>query len=236
MREALQDRTDVVLAYVTGRDFALARQGIDEHDLPPPDVLVCDVGTSVYHAGAGGFVLDEGYRGTMAAAFADTSPGDIRNALGEIADIEPQEDEKQAEFKISYYMTDRLETAIVDRAKACLSRLGATASLVHSHDVETGRGLLDVLPAGVAKDHAIRYLHDHAGVDDKHLVYAGDSGNDRAAMLAGYRAIVVANAAESFKVDLRRGAAGANLTDLIYFAREPFAGGVLEGCRHFGLL
>ena len=207
-----------------------------EYDLPAPDVVVCDVGTSVYHSASGALVPDAGYRSAMAAAFGDTSPADIRSALDDIAGIELQEDEKQAEFKISYYVTGQSETAIVDRAKACLRRLGARASLVHSQDVETGRGLLDVLPAGVAKDHAIRYLHDHTGVDNEHLVYAGDSGNDRAAMLAGYRAIVVANAAERFKIDLRREASEAGLTDLIYFAREPFAGGVLEGCRHFGLL
>ena len=236
-RELLGTRSDVVLAYVTGRHLELARKGISLLDLPEPDLLVCDVGTSVYRFGPGGYELDPDYREAMANALGDVSPGAIRRALGGIGALEMQEGEKQADFKISYYVAKQADSDVVLReARSRLSGLGASASLVHSHEVNGGRGLLDVLPGGVAKDRAVLHLHEHIGVGREQLVYAGDSGNDLAVMLAGYRAVVVGNATADFKDQVRRESIDEGVADRVYFARERYASGVLEGCRHFGLL
>jgi len=55
-------------------------------------------------------------------------------------------------------------------------------------------------------------------------------------MLAGFKGILVGNAPEALRRDLQRDAARLGILDRVYFARAPYAGGVLEGCRHFGLL
>jgi hydroxymethylpyrimidine pyrophosphatase-like HAD family hydrolase len=88
----------------------------------------------------------------------------------------------------------------------------------------------------VAKDRAVRYLMERHGLDPDRVVYAGDSGNDGAAMLAGYWSIVVGNASSRFKEELRANARDRGVADRIYFAERSFAEGVIEGCRHFGLL
>ena len=93
-----------------------------------------------------------------------------------------------------------------------------------------------MLPTGIAKDRAVRYLDDASGVQEKNLVYYGDSRNDRAAMLAGYRTIVVDNADYAPKADLACGPAASCIRERIDFAEYPYARGVLEGLRHFGLL
>jgi HAD superfamily hydrolase (TIGR01484 family) len=223
------------LAYVTGRHLSLAQTGIAEVGLPAPDWFVCDVGTSVYRTTNGGFEPDEAYREAMRTAFGGLSGDDVRAAIGAIKGLELQEEEKQAEFKVSYYTIGRPEP-FVETVQSRLDVAHAKVNLVASFDPVTERGLLDVLPAGVAKDSAVRYLHDHAGVDEEHLVYAGDSGNDRAAMLTGYRVIVVGNADEALKTDLATESAALGITDRIYFAKHPYAKGVLEGLRHFGFL
>ena len=69
-----------------------------------------------------------------------------------------------------------------------------------------------------------------------HLVYAGDSGNDRAAMLAGYRVIVVGNADAALKAELATESAVRGISERIYFAQKPYAAGVLEGLRHFAFV
>ena len=83
---------------------------------------------------------------------------------------------------------------------------------------------------------AVRYLHDTLGLDQDRLVYAGDSGNDRAAMLSGFNVIVVANALDTLKATIREQAETLGLDHRIYFAKTPYAHGVLEGCRRFGIL
>jgi len=223
------------LAYVTGRHLSLAEDGIAEVGLPRPDWFVCDVGTSVYRKSGDRFEADADYRGQMKAALGGLDGDDVRAALGAVEGIVLQEDEKQAEFKVSYY-TDGRHELFVDPVRRRLEAAGAEANLVASFDPVSGRGLLDVLPAGVAKDYAVRYLHEHAGIEEDHLVYAGDSGNDKAAMLAGFKVIVVGNADAALKDDLEAESTLRGLSKKIYFAENSYARGVLEGLRYFGFV
>ena len=232
---ALEASEELLLAYVTGRHLSLAQAGIEEVGLPSPDWFVCDVGTSVYRRTTEGFALDSEYRQAMRAAFGGLLGEDIRTAIGAVAGMELQEEEKQAQFKVSYYTRGRPEP-FVEAVQSRLGTAGTNVNLVASHDPVTERGLLDVLPAGIAKDHAVRYLHEQSGVDEQHLAYAGDSGNDRAAMLAGYRTIVVGNADKALAKDLRIESAARGIAERFYFAEHPYARGVLEGLRHFGFL
>jgi len=232
---AMEASEDLMLAYVTGRHLSLAQAGIEDIGLPSPDWFVCDVGTSVYRRTNAGYEADEQYRRAMRTAFGGLSGEEVRAAIGRFEGLELQEDEKQGEFKISYYTRGRPEP-FVEAVRSRLDAANAKVNLVTSHDPVAGRGLLDVLPAGIAKDYAVRYLHDHTGVDEQHLVYAGDSGNDRAAMLSGYRVIVVGNADPALKEDLRAESIARGIAGRIYFAEHPYARGVLEGLRHFKLL
>ena len=93
----------LLLAYVTGRHLSLAQAGIEELGLPSPDLFVCDVGTSVYRRTNGGYEPDSEYRQAMRAAFGGLVGDDIRVAIGTVAGMELQEEDKQAEFKVSYY-------------------------------------------------------------------------------------------------------------------------------------
>ncbi len=168
----------------------------------------------------------------MKTAFGGLTGEEVRAAVADLRGIELQEAEKQAEFKVSYYTEGRPE-AFVDVVQSRLDTAGAKVNLIASFDPVSGRGLLDVLPSGIAKDYAVRYLQDHAGIEEDHVVYAGDSGNDRAAMLAGHRAIVVGNADATLKGDLAVESAARGISQRIYFAEHPYAAGVLEGLRHF---
>jgi len=232
---ALEDVESLDLAYVTGRHLSLGLEGIAEVGLPLPRWFVCDVGTSVYRRRHGAFEVDEKYRGVMRDALGGMRGSQIRSAIGQIDGLQLQEEQKQGEFKVSYYTEGRPER-LFRLIESRLAAFDAEVNLVASHDPVSDRGLLDVLPAGIAKDCAVRYLHDASGVPETNLVYAGDSGNDRAAMLAGYRTIVVGNASSALKDDLARASAARGIGERIYFAEHPYARGVLEGLRHFGLL
>lgn len=228
-------RDDLVLAYVTGRHFDFAVEGIRRWALPEPDLLVCDVGTTLYR-GTDRKSPDEAYREAMREALGGTTGDRLRELLASEEGVELQEAEKQGEFKASAYLPPGEEgRAIRERVAERLGEAGIRARSVASVDPLDGRGLLDLLPAGVSKAFAVRWLHDHAGVREERLVYAGDSGNDRDAMLAGYHVVVVANAPEALEREIRRDATGEQL-ERIYFARARYVAGVMEGLRHWSVL
>jgi HAD superfamily hydrolase (TIGR01484 family) len=234
--KAVRGNRSIVLAYVTGRHLALALQGIKEHRLPLPQILVCDVGTSVYMREGTRWVPDAAYRRTMKTCLGGHSGDEIEQALEGTRELTLQEAAKQAEFKRSYYLPLHADPQKVHaRVKRRLSRRGIRANLVYSVDGRNRVGLLDVLPAKVAKDFSLHYLQRKLRVPASRVVYAGDSGNDLQAFTSGYNAIVVSNTPDRVKELLRtRMARKQGLAETIFFARHRYVKGVLEGARHFG--
>lgn len=227
----------VELAYVTGRDRDLALRGIERVALPLPDLLVCDVGTSVWMRGRkqDGFEQDDAYRSRMLDALGGARREDIVSAMASLHGLELQEERKQAEFKVSYYVDPERSAHLRSDVSGVLDPFPVPPKAVWSHDPHSGRILLDLLPRGVAKHTALEHLRLRAGYDQDQIVYAGDSGNDFDAFLSGHPAIVVANAPEELKHEVRAQAERGGTSGKLYFARSSFAAGVLEGCRHFGL-
>lgn len=227
--------SNVTLAYVTGRHLGLALRGLGEFELPDPDFLACDVGTSLYARRGGEYEAVPGYREEMLEGFGGGDADAARHVLRHLPDLRAQEGERQAEFKASYHLPWPEPEGLLAEVGERLADAGLKTTVVISRDPLTGEGLLDVLPGGAAKDRALHHVVDHLGLEAPDVVFAGDSGNDRAALLAGYRAVVVGNAPEALVRDVRAAARDRGLGDLVYFARREFAAGVVEGCRHHGL-
>jgi HAD superfamily hydrolase (TIGR01484 family) len=236
LRRAFSERGNLRLAYVTGRHLELARAGIDEHRLPPPDFLSCDVGTSLYEVRDGAWSRLEDYREAMREAWGGRKATDVAAVLKDVRGIVPQSHERQGEFKCSFDLPDASTfEPVLDDVHSRLAAAGIEASLVSSQDPVTGLGLLDVLPPDVTKATALSHLRRTLELPLERVVYAGDSGNDTVALLSGVKAILVGNAPAALKESVSRRAAEMGIERRIYVARSPYAGGVLEGCRHFGL-
>jgi len=233
--KAFREQKDLALAYATGRDLQRVLHGIDQWNLPEPDWLICDVGTSLYHPnGKDSWDLSDAYQTEMAKRFGGHTASDV----AEVLQGYPEQDaSRQTEFKRSYVFSieDNPENHLPDIEQQ-LKDADIRAELVYSTDVYTGEAFLDVLPAGVAKDYAVHFLLRQLQLDTNHVVYAGDSGNDEHAFKSGLKGIVVANADPKLIADLKSWADGDAKRNDLFFATLPFIAGVHEGCRHFGML
>jgi sucrose-6F-phosphate phosphohydrolase len=138
----------------------------------------------------------------------------IATELRRYRQLEPQPDEFQAEFKLSYYAHD-LDQQSLDEFTRHLAAAEQDVEIVYSSSRD-----LDVLPAGVNKGTAAVRLARHWQIEPCHVFVCGDTGNDKAMYAQGFRGIVVGNAQD----ELRQIHAPA-----IYHARAGFAAGVLEG-------
>ena len=233
----LAKHENVVLAYVTGRHLELGLAGVEQYGLPMPDIFVCDVGTTIYVRSHGGWVVDEEYRQELLRSWQGLIGADIGPLLETISVLTAQEEEKQQEFKQSYYVSRDVDYQQVIRLihDRLLSR-DVRANVIYSVDGKKNIGLVDVLPEAAAKDSALVYLRKKLGLEKDRVVYGGDSGNDLQAFVSGFNAIVVNNTPEAVKKEVRRQAREKGIEERIYFASAMYVQGVMEGCLHFNLL
>ncbi len=234
-------RPEVAVAYVSGRDLGLIQAAIDDYGLPLPDFAIADVGTSLYRREQARWVLEPGWSEEIAADWAGWSSADLADLFRDCPELELQPPECQKRFKLSYYLAPGPAPGpLLERMRARLDDRGIRAALVWSIDEVAGRGLLDLLPAGATKYHAIEFLVRRGRFSADRTLFAGDSGNDLSVLVSPLRAVVVANALPQVKAEAMREAMARGMADRIYVARGGllgmngnYAAGVLEGAVHY---
>jgi HAD superfamily hydrolase (TIGR01484 family) len=220
--------------FVTGRHLSSVEEVINAEQLPCPDWIIGDVGTTIYQRSPEGFYQrDEDYWAHLKAKTVGLTPENARAIFADLHRLELQESEKQGDFKLSYYCRpDELD----DWVRLMNQRLcdaGSPLAIVGSTDPFGGRGLIDVLPQGVSKAYALDWwVRIHQG-DRCRILFAGDSGNDLAAFEAGYRAVVVGNAPRDLARKVYGAYAQMGWTSRPYLAHQRGTSGVLEGLRWF---
>lgn len=224
------------LIYTTGRHYESVLEAMKEHTLPRPDWIVCDVGTSIYRRAQDAFERFTPFENMLAEQTQGADRAAVETLLAGIDGLKLQAPERQQRFKISYDCppgdTERLVALIHQR----LGDRNLPYACLSSVDPFHGHGLLDVLPAGASKASSLLWLATHADFLPDEVVFAGDSGNDLAALTCGFRAIVVANAAIGLADQVQVKLAQRGLADRCFPATRPATSGVLEGCNHFGLI
>jgi len=235
--DQLFSKTDRTLVFVTGRDFDLAQQAIEDHKLPSPEWIICDVGSSIFQRNAAGLFLPiEDYRQHLGTLCQDFTVAKLRQQLEKWPGLRLQEESKQGEFKLSFYSqaeeVERIEPELVH----WLNTNNAPWSIISSIDPFTNDGLIDFLPRDVSKAFALEWWRQHEEWEQEQIVFAGDSGNDFAALTAGYLSIVVGNAHQSVRERVQAAHLEHEWTNRLHLAEGHSTTGVLEGCREFGLL
>jgi len=230
------NREEVKLAYVSGRHHALIEQTIDDYQLPLPNFVIADVGSTIYRIDRGAWQQWPAWNEEISRDWQGMSTESLPCLLADIALLQLQEQEKQNIHKLSYYLPlGHDQQAIISGIEARLKAKDVRANLIWSVDELRQIGLLDILPASANKLHAISFLMQHDGYDYKQTVFAGDSGNDLDVFLSPIQSVLVANADDEVRAAVRN-ASPENL----YVARGNFlnmngcySAGILEGIVHY---
>jgi len=238
----LTARPEITLAYVTGRHRALVERAVVNYNLPLPDFVVGDVGTTIYHVGPQQeWQRQTAWEDEIAKDWGGKTHADIKSLALDIPDLRPQERAKQNDYKLSYYVplhSDR--NALSAMINARLQASGVTARLIWSLDEPTGLGLLDILPARASKYHALVALMQLHGFDYANTVFCGDSGNDIEVLVSAIPAVLVANSQPPVRELTSKLAAESGHAAQLYIAQGNFMGmngnysaGILEGVAHY---
>ncbi len=207
-----QHRQRLVLIFVTGRDLELVRQLYSEPDIPQPDYIIADVGTTV--ACGRSFTPVKAVQDWIAQTW-DNSTETVRSLLEgepglELQPITPQ-------YRVSYYYTpNKLQSDTLTRIT------NAGFDYILSAD-----RFLDVMPKGIAKGATLLKTLESLNLSPEQTVVAGDTLNDRSLLETGLNGIVVGNAEPKLK-DVARSLPNA------YISPEPGAWGIWDGLKHHG--
>ena len=236
---------EMKLAYVTGRDLTLVVDAIAEYSLPLPDVIVGDVGSSIYTQTDAGWQKSEDWEQTIAKQWGGDSVY-IHELLVDIDELQVQEPDRQKTFKRSYYFdTTTDESWLQQQVEARLTSKGVSAALVFSHDPEKQCMLLDVLPHSATKREAVAYVQSMFELTEQDVLFSGDSGNDVSAICAARPAVLVANADDDTRQKVMIENEKSSLPDSTYLASGGlelagqdalngfYSAGIIEGLVHF---
>ena len=223
-------RAQIRLVYVSGRNRKLIQDAIENYRLPLPDFAIGDVGTTIYDLDKGSWNKWSAWNDEISKDWPEGGHDELAGMLSDMAQLRPQESEKQNRFKLSYYTdADADQQVLVQEIRQRLKSRGVRPSVIWSVDEQRDVGLIDVLPERANKVHAVRFL-----------AYAGDSGNDLAVMVSDIQSILVRNAAETVRREARESVEKSGLEETLYEAKGGFLGmngnytaGVLEGLAHF---
>ncbi len=224
------------LVFATGRHVESVLETIEGYGLPQPQWMVCDVGSSIYRWGSGRYELFGPYRDHLRELVGGMDRRSMIAALEAVDGLQLQDAASQGPFKISFFAEAARVEELESRIALICENGGFPFGCMGSVDPFSGKGLLDLLPNQVSKAYALIWLATHADFRPEELVYAGDSGNDYAALVAGFRSIAVGNASDSLVAKITREMESRGALDRFYPARASGTSGVLEGCRHFGLV
>jgi hypothetical protein len=234
----------VTLAYVTGRDLALVEEAIAVHQLPLPNFVIADVGSSLYELQGGRWLRLSDWDDTLEADWRSLNSSDLRVLLTEpmadYPDCYLQEPQKQGRYKLSYYFSltlprVQLITMIADH----LDRCRIEANLICSIDERAQIGLLDILPRSANKLLAITYLMNQENFCLENTLFSGDSGNDLDVLISPIKSVLVANADPTFKTQVVAEVAKLGLANSLYLAQGDrqlngnYSAGILEGINYY---
>ncbi|MFS0574619.1 HAD-IIB family hydrolase [Sporosarcina sp. 179-K 3D1 HS] len=203
---------DVSFIYVTGRHLSSALLLIEEEGLPVPDILISDVGASIYVGKH--FNEDAEWAKRMQANW---DPVEIAGIVARFPELKRQL--LPNEKRVSYTMENGDERTVYQVEEALIQE-----KLPHKLIVSSNRDV-DILPMKSGKGEALQYVIDTYANDNVQVLIAGDSGNDLDMLSLDYPSVIVGNAQEELAI--------LQPDPLLYRATSHCAGGIQEAWMHF---
>ncbi|WFB34865.1 HAD-IIB family hydrolase [Kiritimatiellota bacterium B12222] len=222
------------LIFCTGRHFASVAAAMEEYQLPSPDWIICDVGTSIHQNVQNRFPEFKAYNAHLKDLTLSSSAMELHPLFADLEGLVLQQDDHQKQFKLCYECTTEHLPKLMDQISQRLMQRNVPYDAHGSIDPFLECGLIDILPAGVSKAYAMSWLESEAGYCSDQVIYAGDSGNDFTALTSGCQAIIVANASKGLPEKVMAAAKQSHQSSRVFLASENATSGVLEGCQHFG--
>jgi sucrose-6F-phosphate phosphohydrolase len=237
----LVSNPQITLVYVTGRDRVLVQEAIAEYELPIPNFVIADVGSTIYETKNNQWLRVTDWDEQISVDWQYKTQLDLVPFFMDFDQIKLQEITKQGLHKLSYYVSlDTELEPIIIKIRSKLETEKIQANIIWSIDEKAQIGLLDILPISANKYHAIAYLMKNRNFTLDNTIFSGDSGNDLDVLMSPIKSILVSNATLEMKQKMQSIMNNNNLVNSIYIAQGDYlnmngnySAGILEGIFHY---
>lgn len=234
-------KSEVTLTYVTGRDQLLVKEAIAQYQLPIPNYVITDVGSSIYKIEDSKWIREKNWSQKIGLHWQNKHHDDLIPLFADLKPCGLQEKTKQGLHKLSYYISlDHEIEPLMKEIHFRLEKNQIQSNLIWSIDEEINMGLLDILPISANKRHAMEYLMEKEDFNLENTVFSGDSGNDLDVLISPIKSILVANAHEEVKEKVKLYLETTDDKDSVYIAKGGYlnmngnySAGILEGIYHY---
>ena len=222
------NENNIIVAYVTGRLFFSVLEVVEYYNLPKPDFIVSEVGTCIHRFINNKWEVDQEWSAKLSQVWDPKIILDLEYLMSDFKNASIQPPAGQGEYKLSYYMDDE-NTAIYwqKELEERINKSKLSVSLVVSKGGD-GPVCVDFLPSVASKAKALEFLIKEQNINFENVVFSGDSGNDKSALICGVQGILVGGAEKGLAEELKS-------NPNVYIAKRKNVLGVLEGLKKFGL-
>ncbi len=215
VKKLRDNRKCATFGIATGRRLDSALREMKHLKIPEPDVLITSGGTEIHYEPD--LTEDESWKRHINHLW---TPGAVRRALDGLPGLELQRKSEQSQFKISYFIDPQKAPSLEEILKI-LHQQEQSVNVILSFGQ-----YLDILPIRASKGLALRYFAARWNIPLEQVLAAGGSGADEDMMRGNTLAVVVGNRHDEELSQLMD-------IDRIYYAKDQYAGGILEALEHY---
>lgn len=232
---------NTIIVYATGRDKTLVDEAIAQYQLPLPDYLIADVGSSIYSRDGEQWVQWQGWRERLRQDWDGYSREQMSRLFPLSEQVTAQDEFHQGEFKLSFMIepVEALEGVLAEYEQIIQDN-ELRCHCIASENEYDNHGLIDILPTQANKLYALEYVIEQMALDPNQVLFSGDSGNDIQVLASHFPSVLVANATETIKSKAIAMAKQQGNSDALYLAKGEspelngcYSAGIIEGLHHF---
>ncbi len=189
------------LIYVTARNIDSVEEAIARYNLPLPEIVIGQVGSSMHKFEDNQFVEMHSWRRHIQSDSPLWDFAKLNSALSDLPFLKIQDECELNPFKLSYTVHDlQLFDTIVPRVTEIVQRtLSDNAEVTASKDLNANCSYIDIMPSAVSKYKALEFYRLRNNLQREQFLFAGDSENDLSILQSDYSVVVVNNAHDSLK-------------------------------------
>ncbi|MCH2227399.1 MAG: HAD family hydrolase [Candidatus Caenarcaniphilales bacterium] len=205
-----ENREEISLIFVTGRDIPFVKSLIDSNDVPRPDFIIGDVGTTI--------VSGHDFKAIAEVQDWVDSLWEGEDRARELMKAHPhlKEQDIYGGKRVSFFYDDHLKAVA-----AAKDVRDAGFDAIFSANL-----YFDILPRGVKKGPTLLKLLEVLNISSDKVLTAGDTLNDLSLFETKLKSVAVSNSEELLVNELKN-------FDNVFHASEEGTAGIQQAIKHF---